>query len=315
MPRKSATTSLKTITRRAAAAVAAALEMEDILRRIVGSAGMEAGAHVGNHGAVTSIFSTYEKLNGLKHTSKATAMDKVYASILTHYKDTPNGAIEIIPIPTIPLPSPGHPTFETVVCVVNADTLDVALEHVYGGHKTLLLNMAHPELPGGSPILVGAQEEDLFRRTNLHKYLIHKHYPLHKRALLARGVEVIHEGLRKKYASCAPAHIDIISSAAVQAHGICGGTQLSPLHAQSMLSKIHNVFYTAAYYGYTHLVLSAWGCGGFECPPEHVSRLFKKVLAEYEGRFAEVTFAIWDENYPKSNYAVFTKTLVSKDST
>lgn len=241
-------------------------------------------------------------------------MDKIYASILSHYSGTgtaPEGAVEIIPIPIIPLPLPPapHTAYDTVVRVVNADTLDVALEYMRDGHRTLLLNMANAELPGGNPSIVGAQEEDLFRRTNLHKFLNIKHYPLHKRALVTRGVEVIRDGLRKGYTPCRPAYVDIISSAAVRATGICCGTQLSPLHAQIMLSKIHNLFHTAAYYGYTHLVLSAWGCGGFECPPEHISRLFKKVLETYAGRFAEVTFAIWDENYPKSNYAIFKKTL------
>ena len=36
--------------------------------------------------------------------------------------------------------------------------------------------------------------------------------------------------------------------------------------------------------GHTQLVLSAFGCGAFRCPPDHVAHIFKAVLQQYAGR-------------------------------
>lgn len=238
-------------------------------------------------------------------------MEKHYSSILSYYASAPLGVSGIIPLSTHHLdrPPPAKTAYKTQVNVINADTLDTALEYATAGHKTLLLNMANPDIPGGAPQLVGAQEEDLFRRTNLHKYLTVKQYPLHRKLLLSRGVEVIRDGLRKGYVPLpVPTHMDIISGSAPRHMG--GGTRLHATDAQTMYHKMCALFHVAAAEGYTHLVLSAWGCGGFGCPPEHVARLFKQALALYADYFHTVTFAIWDENYPKSNYAIFNKILV-----
>ena len=45
------------------------------------------------------------------------------------------------------------------------------------------------------------------------------------------------------------------------------------------------------------LVLSAWGCGAFGCPPYHMAKIFKKVLKVYDGIFEEIIFAILGPNY------------------
>ena len=237
-------------------------------------------------------------------------MDKIYASILSQYADKPQGKSDLVHVPAfVQLPSViKSPRYETQISVVNADTLDTALVYTAAGKKTLLLNMANPDTPGGAPSLVGAQEEDLFRRTNLHKYLYYRLYPLHKRLILSRGVEVVRAGLRAGYTPLpTPAYVDIISGSAPRNRTT--GTRLAPADAHALATKIATLFSTAAAGGYTHLVLSAWGCGGFGCPPEHVSLLFKQVCDAYAGVFEVITFAIWDENYPKSNYAVFKKTF------
>ncbi|KAG2378703.1 hypothetical protein C9374_007851 [Naegleria lovaniensis] len=52
----------------------------------------------------------------------------------------------------------------------------------------------------------------------------------------------------------------------------------------------------ALQHGVTHLVLSAFGCGAYRNPPQHVAQLFKQVLMqEYDGKFSQVIFAIYND--------------------
>lgn len=230
-------------------------------------------------------------------------MDKVYDSIVEYYKDKHQTAdVWVFTLRhCISLPS-GEPI--SSVSIVNADTLDTAL----AAPNTLLLNMANPTSPGGCPRLTGAQEEDLFRRTNLHRSLQLSLYPLHNKLVLCKHVEVIRKGIREGYAPLeAPRYVDILSCSAVQNLGI--GRFLKPSDARIMRQKIWTIFEVAKTCKYERLVLSAFGCGGFRCPPEHVSAIFRDVAYAFRGDFKEIVFAIWDESYPCSNYAVFKKTL------
>jgi uncharacterized protein (TIGR02452 family) len=227
-------------------------------------------------------------------------MQTQYLKIQKRFEGTPIGSQEVFPLlllPTLPTPSSLYP-----VQIVNADTLDTALLVP----KTVLLNMANPHFPGGYPFLVGAQEEDLFRRTNLHRYLTADLYPIANKVILSKEVTVVAKGLRESYASMAPQHIDIISCSAIR--NMTLGPVMKASDAHIMARKIATVLDVARRQGYHRIVLSAFGCGGFQCPPEHVSRIFRDLLPIYAGGM-EVVFAIWDECYPKSNYAVFRETL------
>ena len=235
-------------------------------------------------------------------------MQVQYKSILERYSGYVPTNQSIFPISVLPslptIPTHSSPSF-TNVSVVNADTLDMALA-IPG---SLLLNMGNPVVPGGNPWVVGAQEEDLFRRTNLHRYLRPDLYPLDKKVALSRGVEVVATGLRQMYAPLVePLTVDILTCSAIQ--NACMGPALSTIDAYKMTQKIFTIFDVAKREGYRRVVLSAFGCGGFRCPPEHISHIFRKVLEVCAEDFDEVVFAIWDEAYPKSNYAVFRKTLL-----
>lgn len=244
-------------------------------------------------------------------------MELQYRTILSKYAGSEIAGVSSVH-KTIPLHSflstpaacaAGTPTH---ISVINADMLDTALSFSEKGHKTLVLNMANPDIPGGSPCIVGAQEEDLFRRTNLHKYLPYKLYPLYKHVVLSTDVEVAYKGIREKYAPLeTPVKIDIISAAAVR--NIACGIYLRPSDARTMYEKIHAIFKVALENKYDTLVLSAFGCGGFNCPPEHVSAIFKRIieLDEFKTAFQNIVFAIWDESHPKCNHAIFKKTLCS----
>lgn len=205
--------------------------------------------------------------------------------------------------------NPPNKRFEKMsVSVVNADSLNIAL-HYASTSKTIMLNMANPRTPGGNPHIVGSQEEDIFRRTDLKLHLMPEFYPLNTRLIYSRSVRVFLRGLRENYSIMSQTGmIDIVSCSAVKNNNI--GTELNSRDAREMYFKIIAILELAYKHGYESVVLSAFGCSGFCCPPEHVSQLFKKALDYYDGAFKTVIFAIWNENQPKSNFAVFNETFM-----
>ena len=59
--------------------------------------------------------------------------------------------------------------------------------------------------------------------------------------------------------------------------------------------------------GLRHAVLSAFGCGAFQNPADRVAALYRDALAEREGKFDCVAFAIFHPGYGPDNYAVFSR--------
>lgn len=87
-----------------------------------------------------------------------------------------------------------------------------------------------------------------------------------------------------------PWHLSFITSAAPIAF------KMDPLEARSLLKRrIHRVLAIAAAYGYTSLVLGAWGCGAFGNDAKTTAQDFREALVgEFDGVFDQVIFAITD---------------------
>ena len=65
----------------------------------------------------------------------------------------------------------------------------------------------------------------------------------------------------------------------------------------------------AAEQGAEILILGAFGCGAFQNDPRVVAEAYKKVLAELDGVFREVHFAVYCSPRDQVNYEVFKKVL------
>ena len=52
------------------------------------------------------------------------------------------------------------------------------------------------------------------------------------------------------------------------------------------------LFEVALLNGHDSIVLSAWGCGAYNCPPEKIANLFKKEIEHYKLFFKSILFAI-----------------------
>lgn len=222
------------------------------------------------------------------------------------------------------------PTFEvamrrapfTEVEVVNADVLTTALSQsgqvgdaqtFRQGRKVWCLNMAHPTRPGGYvATTIGGQEEELFRRTDLHLSLtpeLYKSKPLDKGRCLVTPVRVFNGPSRQGYPRLVePQTMTIISCSAVHHRA---GPEFAYQEHRDMREKIHVIFQAAIECEVDCLVLSAFGCGGFNCPPQQVATLFREALLYHygDGAIPKVIFAIYDENWKGDSYSTFKEIL------
>lgn len=222
------------------------------------------------------------------------------------------------------------PRFEsTNVSVIVDDTLNAAHKMVGEGKEPCVLNMANRQHPGGGVRGgAGAQEENIFRRSDLYRSLFRydkeqsspfgvefegKHsYPLDRNfgGIYSDDVTVFRSDEKNGYALLnQPYKVSVVSVAAINRPEVVDN-RISPELVVPTMNKIRTILRIAYLNGHQHLILSAFGCGAFCNPPHHMAELFKMVLEEdeFRHRFCEVVFAILKrdgENSGKGNYESF----------
>jgi len=202
--------------------------------------------------------------------------------------------------PWTPLPERvARPLPETRVQVANETTLGAARGLVESGLRPLALNFANGVQPGGG-FLGGAraQEEVLCRSSALYKTLEgDRMYVEHRRrprpdstdwAIHTPDVPVFRTDDGTALES--PWLLSVITCAAPYAPAIG-----QPESGDLLQQRIHRVLAIAGAYGYSALVLGAWGCGAFANDPHRTAADFRSALEnEFSGAFADVVFAITD---------------------
>ena len=210
--------------------------------------------------------------------------------------------------------------------VINADCLETAKVLLAAGQNPCVLNMASRKTPGGGVLNgSGAQEENLFRRTNLfvsmyqfadfsEEYGIRrsKHsYPMDSdfNGIYSPGITVFRGSEANGYCLLRePYRISVVSVAAVShpdlEYGRDGECLIAPRHAEQTKNRIRTILRIAASHGHDSLVLSAFGCGAFANPPRHMASLFREVFAEAEfgGYFKTVVFSIIDDSNSRKKH-------------
>ena len=188
---------------------------------------------------------------------------------------------------------------ETWVQVTNETTFGASLRLIKKGLKPLALNFANGVHPGGG-FLHGAkaQEEVLCRSSALYLTLVDDPmYEAHKRrpasdstawSIYSPNVPVFRSDDGKPLSE--PWLLSFITCAAPYAPTI--GQALA---GDLLMDRIHRVLAIAEAYGYSTLVLGAWGCGAFGNDPARTARDFRQALEnEFSGSFSEIVFAITD---------------------
>lgn len=208
---------------------------------------------------------------------------------------------------------PIAPETTSLIQVYDMDTIDCALMF----ERPLVLNMADDIYPGGWVNMGSfAQEESLFRRTNLHLTLTKDLYPVYyDEALYSPDISVLKSSELVAYPDPAPT-LDFISCPAVKYPLLTEEDTLSEEDCRQLARKIKTILQVAKIHGHDTVIFGAMGCGAWQNPAKCVARVFKEVLEEYDGWLPNYVFAILkDVEYDSeseeggSNYDVF-KTIL-----
>ena len=191
--------------------------------------------------------------------------------------------------------------FDTKIYLDNKDTFDKAIEM---GGEVAVLNMASLKNAGGG-VRIGckAQEECLCRRSNLYPVLKSFIYPLPKiSTIYTPGISVIKDNKYNLYGT--PYKVNVLSAAMCKLHE---GDVFTKEHCLIAKQKIEHLLKTALHFNQRKLVLGAWGCGAYHCPPDTIAKIFKIVLDDpmFKNQFEEICFAILD--WQGKNYQAFSK--------
>jgi uncharacterized protein (TIGR02452 family) len=190
------------------------------------------------------------------------------------------------------------PFDETRIQVANETTLGASLRFVENGLRPLALNFANGVHPGGG-FLGGAraQEEVLCRSSALYQTLVNDQmYEEHRKrvrpdstdwAIYSPDVPVFRKDDGTELDQ--PWLLSFITCAAPYAPTIG-----QPESGDLLQRRIHRVLSIAKAFGYSSLVLGAWGCGAFGNNTHRTAVDFRQALEKAFRAFSDVVFAIAD---------------------
>lgn len=226
---------------------------------------------------------------------------------------------------------------DTIVEVLHIDCLEAVRLLEKKGYYPALLNMASRQNPGGGVINgAGAQEETIFRRTNLFRSLyqfapyapeyglpINKNQnPLDRNfgGIYSPLVVCFRDDEKRGYKLREnPFVFAVISVAGMNRPPLTpDGKYIAPDYVSGVKNKIRTIFRIGLLNGHDSLVLGALGCGAFCNPPSHVAKLFHEVMEEpeFKNKYAKIVFAIIDDHNahqkhnPEGNYLPFVREFI-----
>lgn len=211
------------------------------------------------------------------------------------------------------------------ITVENSDSVSAILK--YSNTKTAVLNMASAKRPGGG-VYKGAkaQEEALFRCSNLGLSISKKFYPLNSDELLYTKDAVFFKDVHYNDLSNGFT-ADVITCAAVNLndHAIYGyngkdiktsDPQMDGEYIMTTQTKIAKILDIAILHKVETIILGAWGCGVFKNDPNFIATSFKDALnTVVQGKmrkeyFENIVFAVInDHNSVANNYEIFKQHL------
>lgn len=187
--------------------------------------------------------------------------------------------------------------------IVNCDSV-TALTRYKDQGKVCILNMASRTTYGGG-VAKGskAQEEDLFRCSNLGLVSEQDLYPLdYDEGLYSTGVVFVKDC---NYQPMDKISCDVVTVPAFKLKK----DKFAKNYREGTMNKIRLMLSLAVKNNVDVLILGAWGCGVFKNDPGLISGYFRKVLDEgYSSHFKKIVFAIInDDNSVGSNFEIFEK--------
>ena len=197
--------------------------------------------------------------------------------------------------------------FKPNISVINTDSVSAVVEYSKLG-KTCVLNMASYKRPGGVHNGARAQEECLFRCSNLIQVVPTSFYPLEVNEALYTKDAIFFKD--KEYDYMEPVVCDVITIAAINLNENVKYDPVQNLtdYRKITKDKIRLMVSLAAQNKVKNLILGAWGCGVFNNDPTTMSQYFGEVLVGegYSVDFDNIVFAIInDHNSVGNNFDIF----------
>lgn len=197
-----------------------------------------------------------------------------------------------------------------------------------------VLNMANAHVPGGG-YMEGmiAQEENMFRRTDCHFQISTSEYDTLKDRYTAEMTDLLQakngsvyldkdkfrvcirgpEYLSKSdlgYSWLSEDEVFPFFELRASAQDLRGGLRFNPIEARRRIAAQLD---TLRDNDVRFAVLSAFGCGAFQNPPEQIARLYAEEITRRSNDFALIAFAIYAPGYGPDNYTPFLKTFEQRD--
>ena len=192
-----------------------------------------------------------------------------------------------------------------------------------GAKPVLVLNLANPVNPGGGVRKgANAQEEDLCRKSSLllslesMKASTYYDYNRSLGTYMGSDAVMIHpqvEIIKDEIGDLLPETVVVAvmtCAAPMLRYGLEGLTQAQ--YETLVYDRITGMLKVAAYLGYKHLILGAFGCGAFQNDAKVVSDLFYKALKEFnfdgmreKDMFRRIDFAVLCRSEDQYNYNEF----------
>jgi hypothetical protein len=171
-----------------------------------------------------------------------------------------------------------------------------------------VLNMAHPQVPGGACVEgAAAQEENLMRRTDAHFHLLDEHIEPASGRYRAEMTDLLTAGPGRVYLGGLPAGVR------ARPGGRLEGRPGLPLAGAA---EMFPVFELRAH-GIRHAVLGTFGCGAFGNPAEQVATIYRDEIAARAASFSAIDFAIRDTGAAgrgRGNVAAFARALAPREA-
>jgi uncharacterized protein (TIGR02452 family) len=168
--------------------------------------------------------------------------------------------------------------FKDIISVINTDSISAVVEYSKYG-KTAVLNMASYKRPGGG-VHNGAraQEECLFRCSNLIHVVSKDFYPLEENEALYTNDAIFFKD--KNYEYMVPVICDVITIAAINLNE---NSKYDPVqnvtnYRKLTKDKIRLMVSLASQNKVKNLILGAWGCGVFNNDPKTMAQYFNEIL-------------------------------------
>lgn len=192
--------------------------------------------------------------------------------------------------------------------VINTDSVSAIVEYSKLG-KTCVLNMASDKHAGGGVVNgAKAQEECLFRCSNLYRVVNQGFYPLIENQCLYTKDAIFFKGFNYEYMDSVVSDVVTIAAINLNQYANYDDLQIGLDYFKITRNKIRLMLSLAINNNIENIILSSFGCGVFKNDPEQMSDMFYEILINesYSNFFNNVVFAIInDRNSVDNNYEIF----------